>query len=212
LLQDRINYQVMDADLWRHAPSIERMSNKPLTLYLTDIKVGDRYLLADERPSKAGFLEQTVDFADRTTQNNLYPVRAIEDKMDLSSGFTFVSEPFDEPASFDGQLRGELKATINKKDMDVTLALYELMPDGKVFNLSYYLGRASYAEDMSKRKLLTPGKAASIPFERTPLMSRQMSRGSRLLFLLTVNKNEHAQISYVNVPLLRSDDQKVSSE
>lgn len=196
LLQGRINYQVMGADRWRHAASIERMSERSLTLYLTDAKIGDRYRLSDARPDNVRFLEQEVDFADRTSENNLYPVRAIEDRVDLSDGFTFISEPFAEPFSFDGQLRGQLIATINKRDMDFTLALYELMPNGKWFNLSYYLGRASYAADMRERKLLNPGEAAIIPFERTPLVSRQMQKGSRLVLLLTVNKNRHAQINY----------------
>jgi hypothetical protein len=49
---------------------------------------------------------------------------------------------------------------------------------------------------MSKRILLTPGKRTLIPFERTPLISRRMSVGSRLLVMLTVNKNGFAQINY----------------
>ena len=40
LLKDKINYQVMGANEWRHAPSLEKMSNETLTLYLTDKKVG----------------------------------------------------------------------------------------------------------------------------------------------------------------------------
>jgi uncharacterized protein len=80
--------------------------------------------------------------------------------------------------------------------VDFALALYEQMPDGKYFNLSYYLGRASYAGDMATRKLLVPGKIETLPFERTPLMSRQMSKGSRLVLLLTVNKNAFSQVNY----------------
>jgi hypothetical protein len=52
---------------------------------------------------------------------------------------------------------------------DVTLAVYELLPDGKLFWLSYYLGRASYAGDMSVRKLLNPGVRSFVPISRTPL-------------------------------------------
>jgi uncharacterized protein len=123
-------------------------------------------------------------------------VRAIEERLSLANGYAFVSEPFDEAVAFAGQLRGELRVTINKKDMDVTLALYELMTGDKLFNLSYYLGRASYAEDMSKRRLLKPGVLAKFPFERTRLMSRQMSPGSRLVLFVTVNKNQNAQVNY----------------
>jgi predicted acyl esterase len=195
LVQDRINYQVMGANRWSHAPSIERMSNAPLTLYLTDTKVDEHYRLAPAHP-KEGRLTQTVDFADRKVQNNLYPMRAIEAQVGSGNGFTFISDPFEEAVSFDGQLSGQLTAAINKKDFDFSLALYELMPDGRYFYLSYYVGRASYAADMSKRRLLTPGKLTRIPFDRTPLISRQLSRGSRLVLLLTVNKNAHAQVNY----------------
>ena len=93
-------------------------------------------------------------------------------------------------------ISGQLDAAINKRDMDFTMSVYELMPDGQRIHLSYYLGRASYARDMSERVLLTPGKRTLIAFERTPLISRRMSTGSRLLVMLTVNKNGFAQINY----------------
>ena len=70
------------------------------------------------------------------------------------------------------------------------------MPDGRYFHLSYYLGRASYARDMSKRELLTPGKIESIAFDRSRMVSRQLSKGSRLLVVLDINKNSFAQINY----------------
>ena len=62
--------------------------------------------------------------------------------------------------------------------------------------MSYFLGRASYARDMSVRKLLTPGKVESIPFVKTRMVSRLLSKGSRLLVTLNVSKNPYAQINY----------------
>ncbi|MGH9871264.1 MAG: CocE/NonD family hydrolase [Pyrinomonadaceae bacterium] len=197
LLKDQINYEVMGANEWRHAPSLEKMSNDTLTLYLTDTKAGDYYQLSRQKPSKPGFLEQTVDFADRKTSNNdYYPDLIVGKKPDLSNGYSFISEPFDEPVSINGTFLGEIKAIINKKDMDIGVVLYEVMPNGELFHLSYFIGRASYAKDMSVRKLLTPGKLESIPFDKTRMVSRQLSRGSRLLITLNVNKNPYAQINY----------------
>ena len=49
---------------------------------------------------------------------------------------------------------------------------------------------------MSVRKLLVPGIRTTIRFARTPLVCRQLSKGSRLLVLVTVNKNDRAQINY----------------
>jgi hypothetical protein len=139
-----------------------------------------------------------VDFADRKTTNNndYYPDPIVGKKPDLSNGFSFISEPFNEPVSVDGTFSGELKASINKKDMDIGVVLYELTPNGELFHLSYFLGRASYARDMSVRKLLTPDKVESIPFDKTRMVSRQLGKGSRLLVVLNVNKNPYAQINY----------------
>ena len=80
--------------------------------------------------------------------------------------------------------------------MDVGLVLYEMLPDGRLFQLSYFTARASYAKDMSKRVLLTPGTAADIPIEHATLFSRRISRGSRLLLTVNVNKNAFAEIDY----------------
>ncbi|MBE9461982.1 hypothetical protein ACFP1I_31900 [Dyadobacter subterraneus] len=55
-----------------------------------------------------------------------------------------MSRPLEKAVSVSGALQGELKAIINKKDMEVGLALYEITPNGSYFQLSYYLGRASY--------------------------------------------------------------------
>ncbi|HWS66035.1 MAG TPA: CocE/NonD family hydrolase [Steroidobacteraceae bacterium] len=195
LLQDRVNYEVMGADTWKHAPSIEQMSRDSLTLYLTSEKVGERYRLSEQRPA-LGVLEQSIDFSDRTTSNNLYPSGVVVSGLDGAGTLSFISEPIDDVITIAGRVTGEIEAIIDKRDMDFTLALYEVMPDGRYLNLSYYLGRASYAHDMTSRALLTPGKRASIPFWRTPLIGRQLSKGSRLLLLLTVAKNAYAQINY----------------
>jgi uncharacterized protein len=195
-LQDRVNFEVMGANLWGHAPSIEAMSNERLTLYLTDQKAGEQYRLSPRKPERLGDLEQTVDLADRRSELSLFPDSAIIDLPKIDSGFAFVSDPFDVPVSVAGIITGKLDLSINKRDLDVTLAVYELMPNGKLFWLAYYLGRASYAEDMSSRKLLTPGVRTWMPFTRTGLVARQLSKGSRLLVLLTVNKNSWAQVNY----------------
>ncbi|MGH9908174.1 MAG: hypothetical protein ACRD8U_21600 [Pyrinomonadaceae bacterium] len=78
----------------------------------------------------------------------------------------------------------------------LVLGLYEVMPNGELFHLSYFTGRASYAKDMSARKLLTPGKLESIPFDRSRMVSRRIGKGSRLLVTLNVNKHAYAQINY----------------
>jgi len=195
-LQDRINFEVMGANVWRHAPSIDGMSNKVVRLYLTGAPINGGHRLSRTQPERSGYLAQTVDFADRKSINNLYPTARLSDRVSTEGALSFISDPFAEPLSVNGQISGSIRTMINKRDMDFTVAVYEIMPDGRFFNLAYYLGRASYAWDMSRRHLLTPGKIETIPFSRTEIVSRQLSPGSRLLVLLTVNKNPFAQVNY----------------
>jgi len=198
LLKNKINYEVMGANTWRHAASLEKMNDKMLTLYLDNSKSGNYFNLSEKKPEEPGFTSQQVNFADRSSSNNseYYPYPIIIKELTDSSGLYFISEPFDKPVSVVGMFSGELRLSINKKDVDFGVVLYEVMPDGQFFHLSYYLGRASYAKDMSQRVLLTPGQIETIPFERTRLVSRQLSKGSRLLIVVNVNKNPEAQINY----------------
>jgi predicted acyl esterase len=197
LIQDKINYQVMGTNQWRHAPSLEKMRNSDLTLYLTDQKNGAHHRLSSEAPTAPGALHQEVDFADRKTSNNdYYPFPIVGKKPNLSNGFSFLSAPFEEPMCVCGTFSGVLKARINKKDMDIGVVLYEVLPDGQLLHLSYFVGRASYARDRSVRQLLTPGQVESIPFAKTRMVCRQLRKGSRLLVTLNINKNRFAQINY----------------
>ncbi|MGV8942337.1 MAG: CocE/NonD family hydrolase [Lysobacter sp.] len=197
LLADRINYEVMGANVWRHAPSLAAMSNETLKLYLSaDPDGGNRYRLAEEEPDESVSVKEVVDLADRTTSHNDYYPSPIKGKEAGSTGLSFISQPFDESVSVSGMFSGTLKVTINKRDFDFGAVLYEVMPDGTLFQLSYYLGRASFADDMSVRRLLTPGRTESIPIKRSLLVSRQLQKGSRLLVVLDVNLNQYHQINY----------------
>lgn len=197
ILKDKINYEVMGANEWRSAPSLDKMANGFLKLYLSDSKRGKFYSLKDKKAAQKKYLYQEVDFADRQIQNNdYYPDPIIRKEIDTTNGFAFVSEPLKEPILINGSFLGEIKASINKKDMDIGVTLYEVMPNGEYFHLSYFLGRASYVKDITKRNLLKPNEIESIPFSNTHLVSKQLSKGSRLLVVINVNKNPFSQLNY----------------
>jgi putative CocE/NonD family hydrolase len=197
ILKDKINYEVMGANEWRNAPSLDKMANGFLKMYLTDSKSGNFYALNPKKPIQKNYLYQEVNFADRQTENNeYYPDPIIRKEIDTSNGFIFISEPLKESMLINGSFLGEIKASINKKDMDIGVTLYEVMPNGHYFHLSYFLGRASYAKDITKRNLLKPNEIESIPFSNTHLVSKKLSKGSRLLVAINVNKNPFSQLNY----------------
>ena len=74
--------------------------------------------------------------------------------------------------------------------------MYEQMPNGKYFDLGYTYQRASYAKDRSKRQLLYPGKKEEIPITNSYMTCRQLSKGSRLIIVVNINKENGIQINY----------------
>ena len=138
-----------------------------------------------------------VDFATgRPSARTRTPVEIVTSDLGLEQGLAFVSEPFDKPVSVNGLFSATLRVRINKRDLDLAAVLYEVMPDGKYFHLSYTVQRASYAADMSERQLLTPNQIETITLENTLLVSRQLSKGSRLLLVVDVNRGPFAQVNY----------------
>jgi predicted acyl esterase len=69
-------------------------------------------------------------------------------------------------------------------------------PEGKYFELSWYLARASYVRDRTRRQLLTPGKTQHLDFTAGRLTSRQFQKGSRLLVQISAVKQPGIQINY----------------
>lgn len=197
-LKDKINFEVMEANEWRSASSLKTMSNDTLKFYLSDQRIDTSYTLQNVRPAKTGFVPQAIDFKDRTTMNfNRWSFNLIWDSLSGSNnGPVYVSGPLQEDMVISGAFFGEIKAGINKKDLDFSINLFEQMPDGKLFYLSYFMGRASYAKNIFKRQLLTPGKMESIPFSNSYITVKKLTKGSRIVAVVNVNKAPFEQINY----------------
>lgn len=194
LLRDKVNYQLMGADAWGHAPSLEAAA-EATTFHLSGEPSG-AYRSLSRSGSAGAPLRQVVDFADRSTESHgYYPFPVVRDRIEVASGFAFASEPFAAPTAVVGTFSGELKVRIDKRDVDFTVVLYELKADGSVMQLSYYVGRASHARDMTRRELLTPGEWTTLPFERTRMTGRRMEAGSRLLVVVDVIKDANHQVN-----------------
>jgi len=197
ILKDKINFEVMGANEWKHASSLKTMSNDTLKFYLSDRSLDTNYSLQASKPAKAGYVLQTVDFKDRTTYNFYkWNFNLSWDSITGNNGVVYISEPLKDDVIISGTFFGEIKASINKKDFDLSVNLFEQFPEGRFFPLSYFMGRASYAKDIFKRQLLVPGKIESIPFTNTYLTAKKLSKGSRIVILVNVNKAPFEQLNY----------------
>jgi uncharacterized protein len=235
LLQDRVNYEVMGENEWRHAPSLEAMANGSLKLYLDPAAVGASHRLAQrgargktgkgantqDPPLKGkhpvpGFVAQVVDLADRTDASSWTAQSDIAGKsVEVRNATTYVSEPLPKALELQGAWSGRFDLTINKMDVDLRIAAYELLPGGDYVQLfEPYAFRASYARDRVHRHLLKAGERQPLSFRIERLTSRKLQAGSRLVLVLGVNKRPDEEINYgsgddVSEESLDSDDDKV---
>ncbi|HEX3664457.1 MAG TPA: CocE/NonD family hydrolase [Rhizomicrobium sp.] len=197
ILQDRVNYEVMGANVWRHAPSFAAMGNRTLRFHLAPQKAANAYLLTEEKPLRDAVIDQKVDLADRTDVNRAAVVgKTLDAALDTWLSCEFVSAPFDKPMEFSGLFSGTLRFVTNKKDFDFAVQLYELTPDHKYLQLSWFLARASYVADRSHRHLLEPGVPQQLTFRSGRLISRKFVKGSRLVVLLAAVRQPNTEINY----------------
>lgn len=195
LIKDRVNYQLMGSNQWRHAKSYQQLNQQAVSFSLGKKQTDGTYLLSTSKGDSASFVSQTVNLADRKILRNLQPWPVIQEKLVDENGLIFISEPFTSTKELAGAITGQFSLAINKRDVDIGFNFFEIAADGKVTFLTHYRSRASYAEDMSQRQLLVPGKKTSIPIINARMTAKLLEKGSRLAIVLNVNKNSDAQVN-----------------
>ena len=197
LLKDKVNYQVMGANVWKHAPSIAAMSNQTLRYYMIALRSDSTYRLTERNPETSTTVAQNVDLRDRSDVDRISPGGGVIDNaIDTWNGIQFVSNPLQGSYELSGLFSGRLEFVTNKKDFDINIALYELTSKREYVLLSTYWARASAIGDLGQRRLLTPGKRERLDFKSVRLTSRQLKPDSRIVVLLNIIKQPDLQINY----------------
>lgn len=197
LLADRINYQVMGANQWQHAPSITAMSNGHLRLYFSPTPSGKAFRLTRAPAPSYTSITLRVNLAYRADIDSSFPGGGVRDTaVNTYEALEFISDPIAEPLEISGLYSGHLEFITNKKDFDLSISLFELTEKGEYYQLPPFQMRASYARDLTTRKLLTPGKRGTINFKAIRLISRKLAPRSRIVAVIGPIKQPGQQINY----------------
>jgi putative CocE/NonD family hydrolase len=219
LVKDKINFEVMGSNQWRHTSSLEKMNNDTITFYLSSVKEGNYYKLLTKSMANNQPVQQEVNFADRSDSLNTNEFyingeenNIIDSSLKYGNYIAFVSDSLNTPIDINGSFIADLNTIINKRDMDLSVNLYQEMPNGKYFQLSNNIFRCSYIKDFSKRNLLTANKQENISFSNTFFVSRHLEKGSRIILLLGINKNKDWEINYGTGKDVSKETMKDASE
>jgi len=193
-LKGKINYEVIGKNVWKSADSMSSFERTKKKYYL-----GDNLILSGNQSKLQKFSNLSVDLSDRkdVDQQLRYEYNIVTDSL-LNTGnyLQYETLPFTKEAEFTGSFSGDLSFSINKKDCDISLFLYEVLPNGKYFLLSSYTGRASYSKNNAKRQALIPNQKESLSITKTSFISKKIEKGSKLLLLAGINKSPLWQINY----------------
>lgn len=195
-LKNKINYEVMGLNQWKSTNSINTFDKHNLKFYLEN--KNNNLLLSDLHPSSKDLSLLRIDYKDRSDADELLKLKydVIEDEIYNKNNLIFSTNTFEKPFEFSGNFSGEIKFSVNKKDVDLYAYLYELMPNGKCFLLSTYLGRASYNKNSEKRNLLTPNKKEVISINNNEFVSKRIEKGSKLVLVIGTVKSPFWQVNY----------------
>jgi len=203
LLKDKVNFEVMGKNEWKHVATFEEMHNASVNFHLGELTAAGAYTLTSKLPKPTKYIAQTIDFKDRSDLQ-FDPAASVcgfesLDITDLKVGnnrMVFESEPFNEPIAISGALTASLNVSCNKKDFDISIQLYEKKANGHYFPLTNNFQRASLAKDRTQRQLLVPNTITTIPIESTYVTCKQLEKGSRIVILLGVNRSASWQVNY----------------
>ncbi len=139
-----------------------------------------------------GVLSQSVDLADREDVNRAPP----SGEPDTYLGYAYESAPLASDLELNGVFSGELDFECNKKDFDFNVAIYDVSQSGDYEAITDDMARASYVNDRSMRRLLTPLARTRLDFTSNRITSWKVSKGSRLIVVVSIQKDPGYQINY----------------
>jgi len=197
LLADKVNFEVVGSNVWRHAPSVSGMSNAQLRYYLSSRKSSVGYALISSRSATDSGTTLVVNMADRSDSTRA-PIGGgvVDTVIDTSNALVFVSDPLSRPTEVAGVFSGHLEFVVNKRDFDLRIGFFEETAKNEYVQLPPFQARASLLMDQSRRQLSMPNEPQHLDFSSVRLIGQRLHKGSRLVMVLGIVKNNGQQINY----------------
>lgn len=161
-----VRYYVMGADAWRESQAWPPPSS-PTRFYLRNAAPGSPGLLTDAQPPAAGYSSFVSDPSHPVTDkyaedSGAHDYRYLTDRTDLLS---FDTAPLSADTEITGAVDSHIFLSCDCRDADVWVRLYDVAPDGAVWNEmspGIDVQRASFRETAKGRQLLNPGQIYEI--------------------------------------------------
>jgi len=202
-LKDQIAFYEMKSNEWHYENSYDELAPDTLTYFLSSPDTEAKHLhapgiMTGEKPGKEQPDQVVFDPLD-TSRAAAYS--GADYYLDPSAGYgenqlVFLSDALKEDRSLVGQMELGVYIELDVKDTDFTVSAYEKTALGETIYLGSDRLRARYRDGLKTSKLVLPGEINLYKFDDFYFTARKLSKGSRILVVLSHNNNPYTQKNY----------------
>lgn len=202
-LKDRVSVFVLGENKWRYFPSVQAMAKDTLQYRLDagspSIKDSGQLLSNGKIPSGrfADLHFSTVPGSmDTIDVFSMYDGKIVNNVFKKNEILQFRSAVLEKDITISGSFMADLYLSLTAPDADLFIGIWELSSDGQRWPLSQTYQRLSFSQDKSVRKLLQKNKVYRVVFDQAHWITKRISKGSRLLFVIASLTGTYFQKNY----------------
>lgn len=206
ILKDKVNYYVIGPNVWKHASTLEAVSNDKKVWYLSSPNsdahdVFNSGILClepadSEPPDSFEYDPLNTDIGKKEALINTGSYFTDQSEAFRGEKVIYHSPPLSADLEVAGTMTLEAWISLNVPDTDIQVSLYEIKPDGTGVALGGTLLRARYRKSLSRAELVTPGEVELYRFDGFYFFSRVLSEGSRLRLIISSSNTPQMQKNY----------------
>jgi uncharacterized protein len=186
-------YYMFGADRWRQSESLDSITARFCKLYLhSDGRATDAFAGGSLRKVKSSSEADRLEHDPRDTSRaaleaSIDPSSIVDQQLFLASTghqLVYYSAPLEQETDLAGFFHLTAWIAINAKDIDFTVDVSEVTPDGTVLPLTSTLLRARYRQGPDKPQLIDTEEPLCYDFSMFRFVARRMSKHSRLRLIV----------------------------
>lgn len=206
-LKDKVTFYTMEQNEWNYTSSIQNLKKATMLLYLhsgekaTDV-FHSGYLIHenanDPFPDSFKYDPLDVSYSKFDLEDGHLINYALYKNREAfkGAGLVYHSAAFDKEIIFAGQIKLTVSISMDVKDADFEILLYEIKPDGTTVFLTTDILRARYRNSIEKEELPIPGEINTYVFKAPYMFVRKISSGSRLRLIIRNLNSPHYEKNF----------------
>lgn len=224
LLADKVAYYVTGADRWRHAPSLEAVTERWQPLYLTAsdgqprLSQPGRLSLSPAEPDVShGYVYDPLDTQTADLEVDILPYNISDTRLlEAADGKQLVydTDPFERDVELSGFFHFDAWIGIDQPDTDFRVLIYVVDPNGKSVLLTNDTKRARYRAGLREEDLVRSPEPQLYTFDTFWFTSRLIRAGERVRLVIGPYNSIYTQKNYNSGKTVakesRDDARKVS--